>query len=86
MSSAGMPVRLPAVVTGMAMAPNATGAVLASRTVTAALTGGQAEGHQRPGRDGDRRAEARERLQQTAEAERDEHRLDAQVSPADGAE
>lgn len=41
MSSAGMPVRLPAVVTGMAMAPNATGAVLASRTVTAALTGGR---------------------------------------------
>lgn len=31
MSSAGMPVSLPAAVTGMAMAPNATGAVLASR-------------------------------------------------------
>ena len=35
----GMPVRVAAVVIGMAMAPKATGAVLASRTVPAARSG-----------------------------------------------
>ncbi len=35
-----MPVRLPAVVMGMAMAPKATGAVLATRTVTAEVSRG----------------------------------------------
>lgn len=39
MSSGGMPVRFPAVVTGIAMAPKATGAVFATSTVIADLSG-----------------------------------------------
>ncbi len=39
-SVAGIPVRFPAVVIGIAMAPNATGAVFATSTVTAARIGG----------------------------------------------
>ena len=75
-----MPVRLPAVMIGMAMEPNATGAVLASSTVAAARIGGEAERDQHDAGDRDGGAESGEGFQQAAEAERDDDALDPWVT------
>ena len=64
---------------GVAIAPNATGAVLATRAMRGGLDRLEADGdhHHRGDRHG--RSEAGERLEQCAEAEGDDHRLDALV-------
>ena len=64
---------------GVAIAPNATGAVLATSATAAALIGCEADRDQHHRGDRHRRAEAGQRLQQRAEAERDDHGLDPLV-------
>ena len=64
---------------GTAIAPNATGAVLATSARIGRPHRREAQRDEHDRRDRDRRAEARERLQQGAEAERDEDRLGALV-------
>ena len=64
---------------GMARAPNATGAVLATSATDGGLDRPEAERDQHDRGDRDRGAEAGQRLQQRAEAERDDDRLDPLV-------
>ena len=73
------PVISDSVVIGMAIAPKATGAVFATRAIDGRLDRPetQPDHHHRGDRDG--RAEAGERLHQRAEAEGDDHGLDALV-------
>ena len=78
-SSLGSPVTSASVVIGMAMAPNATGAVSATSATAAALMRLEAEADQDRAADRHRRPEPGQRLQQRAEAERDHHDLDALV-------
>jgi hypothetical protein len=67
------------VVIGIAIAPNATGAVFATSAMAAALIGFEAERDQHHRRDCNGGPEAGERLHQGAEAERDDDGLDALV-------
>ena len=64
---------------GMAIAPNATGAVFGHERDGRGLDRLEAERDQHHRGDRDRRAEAGERLEQRAEAEGDDHGLDALV-------
>ena len=81
----GRPLTCDSVMIGTAIAPNATGAVLATSATTAARIGAKPSATSITDVIGDRRAEARERLEQRAEAERDEDRLRALVG-REGAE
>jgi hypothetical protein len=74
-----MPVRVPAVMIGMAMAPNATGAVLATSTTTAARIAVKPTATSMTPVIATGCAEAGERLQEAAEAEGDDDRLDARI-------
>jgi hypothetical protein len=64
---------------GVAIAPNATGAVFATSATDAAWERPEAERDQHHRRDRDGRPEAGQRLDQRAEREGDQHRLDALV-------
>ena len=64
---------------GIAIAPKATGAVLATSATEAALIGLKPSAISIDRGDRDRRAEAGQRLEQRAEAEGDDHGLDALV-------
>ena len=78
-SSLGRPVISASVMIGIAIAPKATGAVFATSATDGGLDRREAERDEHHGRDRHRRAEAGERLEQGAEAERDDHGLDALV-------
>ena len=73
-SSFGRPVISDSVMIGVAIAPNATGAVLATSATAAACIGLKPTASEHHGRDRHRRAEAGQRLDQRAEAERDDRR------------
>jgi hypothetical protein len=64
---------------GVAIAPNAAGAVLPMSAARSRLERLEAEGDEHPARDRDRCAEPRERLQERAERERHDQCLDALV-------
>ena len=78
-ASTGSPVTSASVVTGMPIDPNATGAVLASRQMPAAIERIEAEAGEHRARHRDRRAEARRAFDERAEGEGDEHRLQPAV-------
>ena len=67
------------VMIGIAIAPKATGAVLATSATAGGLDRLEAEREEHDGGDRHRRAEAGQRLDQGAEAESDDDRLDALV-------
>ena len=75
----GQPGDLASVMIGIAIAPNATGAVSATSATAAALIGLKPSAISITAQIATGRAEAGERLEQRAEAERDDHRLDALV-------
>ena len=78
-SSFGSSVSSASVTIGVAIAPNATGAVLATSATAAAFIGLKPTRDQHHRGDRHRRAEAGQRLEQRAEAEGDDHGLDPLV-------
>jgi hypothetical protein len=78
-SITGSPVTLASVITGMPIDPNATGAVLASRTDAGSVERIEAEAGEHRARHRDRRTESRGALDERAEREGDEHRLQTPI-------